>query len=152
MFTENGVLIDLDEVRKVVDNCDVFTIGFRLFPQRLIVDTRFTGEEGEPTEGPMLELVEPVATVEERFFWLGKRRPNFGVPERFTFFVWPHSVRFLEESALMDRVRERLYPIDSEKGRAVAETTIKLHILERRAVLDAITGKQYHTLWAAAPA
>ena len=40
----------------------------------------------------------------------------------------------------------------SGMGRAVAETTIKLHILERRAVLDAITGKQYHTLWAAAPA
>ena len=42
MFTENGVMIDLEEVRKVVDNCDVFTIGFRLSPERLIIDTRTT--------------------------------------------------------------------------------------------------------------
>ncbi len=147
MFTENGVLIDLDEVRKVIDNCDVFTIGFRLFPERLIVDNRTSNEEG-----PMMELVEPVNTVEERFFWLGKRRPSFGVPERFTFFIWPHSVRFLDESGLMDKIRHRIYPIDPDIGRAVAENIIKLNVLEQRAIHDAITGKNHHTLWAAAPA
>ena len=147
MFTENGVLIDLDEVRKVIDNCDVFTVGFRLFPERLIVDTRTSSEEG-----PMMELVEPVNTVEERFFWLGKRRPSFGVPERFTFFIWPHSVRFLDESGLMDKVRQRVYPIDPEMGRAVAENIVKLNFLEQRAVHDAITGKNHHTLWVATPA
>ena len=52
MFTENGVLIDFEELRKVIDKCDVFTVGFRLFSERMIVDTRTTGEEG-----PMLEIV-----------------------------------------------------------------------------------------------
>jgi hypothetical protein len=44
-----------------------------MFPERLIVDTRHTD-----SDGPMVEVVEPVATVEERFFWLGQRRPSFG--------------------------------------------------------------------------
>ena len=138
-------MIDLDELRNVVENCDVFTIGFRLFPDRLIVDTRTAGEEG-----PMLEVVEPVGTVEERFFWLGKRRPDFGVPQRFTFFVWPHSVRFLEECGLMDKIRQRLYVAEAECGRMVAESLMRLHQLEGRAVHDAIAGNNYHTLWARA--
>jgi hypothetical protein len=149
VFTENGVMIDLEEVRKVVDNCDVFTIGFRLFPQRLIVDTRTTNEEG-----PMLELVEPVGTVEERFFWLGQRRPQFGVPQSFTFFVWPNSIRYLEESGMMDRIRQRIYPLDTEDGnigRSVAESMIRLHALESKATFDAIRGQNYHTLWEREP-
>ena len=145
MFTENGVLIDFEELRKVVDKCDVFTIGFRLFPERLIVDTRTSGDQG-----PMIEVVEPVGTVEERFFWLGQRRPQFGVPESFTFFVWPHSVRYLEESGMMDRIRQRIYPLDTEDGRlgqSVAESMWNLILRERKATFDAITGQNYHTLW-----
>ncbi len=135
-------MIDLEELRKVVEQCDVFTIGFRLFPQRLIVDTR-----SSDAEGPMLELVEPVGTVEERFFWLGQRRPSFGVPERFTFFVWPHSIPYLEDSGVMDKIRHRVYPIDLDCGRQVADVMYRLTLLEQQAVRDAITGKNYHTLW-----
>ena len=145
MFTENGVMIDLEEVRKVVDQCDVFTIGFRTFGERLIVDTRTTSDEG-----PMLEVVEPVGTVEERFFWLGKRRPAFGVPERFTFFVWPHSIRFLGESGLSGRIRERIvatgYPGAEEQVDSAVEG---LDRLERKSTFDAISGRNCHTLWAA---
>jgi hypothetical protein len=149
VFTENGVLIDFEELRKVVDKCDVFTIGFRLFPERLIVDTRTNGEQG-----PMMEVVEPVGTVEERFFWLGQRRPQFGVPESFTFFIWPHSVRYLEESGMMDRIRQRIYPLDTEDGRlgrSVAESMWNLILRERKATFDAVTGHNYHTLWEREP-
>jgi hypothetical protein len=143
MFTENGVLIDLEELRNVVDECDVFTVGFRLFPERFIVDTRSTD-----TADTMAEVVEPVNTVEERFFWLGKRRPEFSPPERFTFFIWPHSMRFLEESGVADRIRQRLgsgaFP---ESGQAMDVALAELRSLERTAVADAITGKNYHTLW-----
>jgi hypothetical protein len=82
VYTENGLLVDLAEVEKVVDLCDVFTVVFGLFAERLLVDTRCEGEEG-----PLVALVEPVASVEERFFWLGQRRPAFGPPERFMFFL-----------------------------------------------------------------
>lgn len=142
MFTENGVLIDLEELRRVVDECDVFTVGFRLFPERMIVDTRSNDEVG-----PMVEVVEPVNTVEERFFWLGKRRPEFSVPERFTFFIWPHSIGYFEESGVGDMIRRRIYPIEPETGSQMAHAMVQLYQLERRAVADAITGRNCHAIW-----
>lgn len=137
-------MIDLDEVRKVVDVCDVFTIGFHLFPERLVVDTRVQGEEG-----PLIEVVEPVDTVEERFFWLGKRRPSFGVPEQFTFFIWPHSVRYLHECGLTDRMRNRLTAAWADAGEAFDAEMSHVERLERRAVIEAIAGRNHHTLWSA---
>jgi hypothetical protein len=137
-------MIDFHELQKAIDTCDVFTIGFRMFPERLIVDTR-----SNTTDGPMVEVVEPVATVEERFFWLGQRRPSFGVPQQFTFFIWPHSLRYLDESGLGDMVRRRVYAEDEtgEIGRQVAHSVVRLHTLEQRATYDAIHGRNYHTLW-----
>lgn len=143
MFTENGVLIDMDELRNVVDNCDVFTVGFRLFPERFIVDTRST-----ETELPMAEVVEPVSTVEERFFWLGKRRPAFEPPQRFTFFIWPHSIRFFKESGLASIVRDRIHANDEPDVAAAFDAGLdQLAHMEREATVNAITGKNCHTIW-----
>lgn len=135
-------MIDLEELRKVVDNADVFTIGFRMFPERLIIDTRTSA-----TDGPMIRLVEPVASVEERFFWLGKERPGFGVPDRFTFFVWPHSIAYMDESGLGDIIRRRVYPLDESAGTQMAESMWRMITLERQATADAITGRNHHTIW-----
>ncbi len=143
MFTENGVLIDLEEVGKVVDASDVFTIGFRMFPQRMIIDTRETGEVG-----PMVQVVEPVDSVEERFHWLGRERPAFGVPERFAFFVWPHSLEFFGSSGLPQRLRDRLRASERpEVARMADEALEELRRLERQAVQQALSGEGYHSLW-----
>ncbi len=139
MFTENGLVIDLAETRKVMEACDVFTIGFRIFPQRLLVDTR--SREGE---GPLVAVVEPVATVEERFFWLGQQRPRFGPPQRFTFFVWPHSIAFLKQCGIVEAIRRRCQSEVCQVQKAMSQ----LKELERQALQDAIRGRNYHTLWA----
>ncbi len=143
MFTENGVLIDLEEVGKVVDTSDVFTIGFPMFPQRVVIDTRETGEVG-----PMVRVVEPVATVEERFHWLGRERPEFGAPEGFAFFVWPHSLEFFESSGVPQRVRDRLRASERpQMARMADEALEELRRLERQAVQQALSGEGYHSLW-----
>jgi hypothetical protein len=143
VFTENGVLIDLEEVGKVVEDCDVFTIGFRIFPQRLIVDCR----EADDT-GPMMEVVEPVASVEERFHWLGRRRPAFGVPEKFSFFIWPHSLEFLESCGLLQRIQERLRAGERpEVAREIAAALAELRRLERASLHQALAGEGYQALW-----
>lgn len=143
MFTENGVLVDLEEVSEVVDSSDVFTIGFRMFPQRVVIDTRETGDVG-----PMVRVVEPVDTVEERFHWLGRERPAFEAPKRFTFFVWPHSLQFFESSGLPQRVRDRLRASERpQTARMVNEALEELRRLEREAVQQALSGDGYHTLW-----
>jgi len=50
----------------------------------------------------------------------------------------------------MDRIRQRIYPLDNENGdmgRSVAQSIWKLISLERKATNDAISGQNYHTLW-----
>lgn len=135
-------MIDLEELRRVVDNADVFTIGFRMFPERLIIDTRSTDDTP-----PMVRVVEPVTSVEERFFWLGRERPQFSVPERFTFFVWPHSLRYFDESGLSDMIRDRVCPVSEVCEDQVRRSIHDLRVLERKAEGDAITGRNYQTLW-----
>ncbi|OGO49248.1 MAG: hypothetical protein A2W34_02025 [Chloroflexi bacterium RBG_16_64_32] len=143
MFTENGVLIDLEEVGKVVEASDVFTIGFRVFPQRVIIDTRETEEVG-----PLVQVVEPVDSVEERFHWLGRERPAFAVPQQFSFFVWPHSLEFLEACDVGQRIRDRLRaPERPEVAQMIDEALAELRRLERRSVQQALSGVGYHLLW-----
>jgi len=137
------MMVDLEELRRVVDNADVFTVGFRMFPERLIIDARTTD-----TQGPMVRVVEPVTSVEERFFWLGTERPSFGAPENFTFFMWPHSVRYFEESGLGQMIRNRVYGLGFEQvGAEMAEAVVRLNALEQQATFDAIHGRNHHTLW-----
>jgi hypothetical protein len=143
VFTENGVLIDLEEVGKVVDGCDVFTIGFRMFPERVIIDARET-----ENAGPLVKVVEPVTSVEERFHWLGRERPAFGVPEQFSFFVWPHSLEFLGTCGLGQRIRDRLQSSErSDVGGMIDQALAELERLERRSVHQALSGEGYHSLW-----
>jgi hypothetical protein len=143
VFTENGLLIDLEEVAKVVDGCDVFTIGFRTFPERLIVDTRETEHVG-----PLARVVEPVSSVEERFHWLGRARPEFGVPERFSFFVWPHSLEFLESCGLGQSIRDRVKAGERpEVARMLDGVMAELRRLERISLQQALAGEGYHSLW-----
>ncbi len=143
MFTENVVQIDLEEVGKVVERCDVFAIGFRMFSERVIIDTRETDDQV-----PLVKVVEPVTSVEERFHWLGRERPAFGVPERFSFFVWPHSMEFLESCGLARRIRDQLGASERpEVARMMDKALAELQRLERRSVHQALAGEGYHVLW-----
>jgi hypothetical protein len=71
------------------------------------------------------------------------------MPKQFSFFVWPHSMNYLDESGLGKLIRERVYPEDEtgQIGRQVAKSMIRLHLLEQRATYDAVHGRNYHTLW-----
>lgn len=143
MYTENGLIADLDEVRKVIAAADVFGVGFRLFGERLFVDTR-----SNHVDGPFIAVVEPLGSVQERISWLGRQRPRLGMPQRFAFFFWPHSVRFFEETGAWDAVRGRvLLSGDPAIARDAERVIADLRRLEREAFRAAITGDQHRTLW-----
>jgi hypothetical protein len=143
MYTENGLMLDLNEVRKVVDAADVFGIGFRLFGERLFVDTR-----SNSVDGPFIAAVPPLSSVQERMFWLGQNRPRFGMPQRFAFFFWPGSLRYFVESGVWEAIRRRVLESGHPAAAADADRALaELRRLERQAILDAITGENYRTLW-----
>jgi hypothetical protein len=135
--------IDRDALERLLSVSDLITIGFTLFPERLLVDTR-----SNATEGQFADMVEPVANVQERYMWLGKHRSGFGAPEGFAFFVWPHTVRGLIERDALAPLKRRLTPealADLEVAIATAAE------LERQAMIEAVRGSErWPAVWEAA--
>ncbi len=136
MYGENGQVVDVAEVREAIERADVLIVGFRGFAERLLVDSRSSG-----AAGPMVRVVAPLGGVEERMHWLGRNRPQFGLPQRFTFFVWPHSVGFLEETGLAAALAV------GSGAEPVAEALAELRRLERAAHREAIDGDRWRSLW-----
>lgn len=140
MRNENGIEVDREALDKLLSTADLITIGFTLFPERLLVDTRSNESDGQFTA-----MVEPVASVQERYLWLGKHRSGFGAPEGFAFFIWPHTVRGLIERDAFAPLRARLTPDTVEK---LDEALLVALELERIAMLEAVKGSErWPTIW-----
>ncbi|MEP7215418.1 MAG: hypothetical protein ABI782_04145, partial [Anaerolineaceae bacterium] len=112
-----------------------------LMIERLLVDTRSNDRQGQ-----FAEMVEPVASVQERHIWLGRHRGSFGSPRGFAFFVWPHTVRGLIERGILDPLRARLSP---ETLLALDKALAEAAEAERQAMQAVIRGdERWPTLWA----
>jgi hypothetical protein len=143
MFTENGLIADLDEVRQVIADADVFGIGFRSFPERLFVDTRTRGDTG-----PFIAVVPPLGGIHVRMDWLGQQRPGFRPPRRFAFFFWPNSVRFFEDTGIWEAVHDRVLSTGFEQaGPDAARALADLRRLEHDAMRAAVVGENHRSLW-----
>ncbi len=143
MLTENGIAVDYEALADLLRRADVLTIGFTLFPARLLVDTRTND-----TDGPLVAMVGPVATVQERYAWLGRHRGSFGAPEAFSFFVWPHTVRSLVARDALLPLRQRLAAASPDVDVALTEMLAQFQKLEDEAILAALKGGEpWQTVW-----
>ncbi|MFN0095063.1 MAG: hypothetical protein ACKVVT_09845 [Dehalococcoidia bacterium] len=143
MLTENGLQVSQEALEEVLAKADVLTVGFTTFPERMLVDFRTA-----PGVDAWAGLVDPVATVQERYLWLGRHRGRLGAPQAFSFVVWPHSVGTMLERDALAIVRERLRAISPESVRLLRETLRTVHTRERAAYREAVTGgPAFHTLW-----
>jgi hypothetical protein len=144
VFTENGLAFDMDALQELLRKADVLTIGFAAFPERLLVDARHN-----QWDGPMVALVAPVQTVQERYLWLGKHRGSFGPPDAFSFFVWPKSVRTMVEEDVLAPMRARLDEVSVGSDDALEDVLHKLLDLEQDAWRGAVRGdERWATVWA----
>ncbi len=146
MYSENGVLVDFDEVIKLIENADVFAVGFSSFSERLLVDAR-----SNDNETALVQVVQPTNSAQERSRWLNRRRPSLGQPQTFSFVSWPHSPRFLLDSGIWDRIRTRV----GSDAEANVETQCgiafrRLENLDHEAMLDLVKGEKCMTLWPSA--
>lgn len=148
MHSENGLHVDLQALRERLGAADLIVFGFALFPERLLIDTRVNDDEG-----PLVALVAPVATVQERYAWLGVHRGTFGLPADFAFLPWPHSITAFRELDILGPVRDRLVALSPEAPRILDDVTGRLAKLEREATVRLIKGEaEWGTLWQAMPA
>jgi hypothetical protein len=136
--------IDLDEVRRVIDAAEVLVVRFAVTDRRLLIDAR-TNENN----GPMIKVVPPVASGEERFKALKILRPRFRTPERILTFQWPRHARALVEAGLWDVMVRRLVALGWPDTQAQCEEALRDLIAEERKVeIAAITGDEsFKTIW-----
>jgi hypothetical protein len=144
---DNDFSIDLVDIASTVRSNDVITIRFVAVGQRLLLDFRAT-----EIDGPLVKVVEPVKSVEERYRHLRKLRPRFGPPERIVSIWWPRFAHSLESTGVWKEVMERI----SESGhvdavRAAEDALSELIQLEYQQQRDAVRGEGFRTLWSASP-
>jgi hypothetical protein len=143
MNQDNGLPFDLEEIIEVIRTIDVVVIGFTLFPERVLIDSRVkTGVL------PMVRVVPPVASRAERMRDLVRLRPEFGVPDQQVFFVWPRSLASFRASGIWDAIVSKLMQDGDPTVQHQIDTAIAdLRRLERRALEEAIAGESYQSLW-----
>lgn len=144
---DNDFNIDLVDIASTVRTNDVITIRFVAVGQRLLLDFRAT-----EIDGPLIKVVDPVKSVEERYRMLKKLRPRFSSPERIVSIWWPRFAYSLESTGIWAAVMERV----TESGhvdavRSAEETLSELLKLERMQQRDAVRGDGFKTLWSATP-
>jgi hypothetical protein len=89
--------------------------------------------------------------VQERYHWLGKHRGMFGMPESFSFFAWPHTIRSLDERDVLAKLKVRLAATSSDGVQLLDRALGKLREMEDVAFRQAVAGEgPWKTLWQAA--
>src|SRR5438552_3806802 len=66
---------NIERFVELADAAEVLAVGFRLFPQRLIIDFRY--DEIDP---PMIKVAQRVTSAQERLRELAKSRPRSSTP------------------------------------------------------------------------
>lgn len=137
--------IDLDEVRRVIDAADVLVVRLSVTDRRLLVDARTQDDEG-----PLVRVVPPVTSGEERFRSLKVMRPRFKTPDRILTFQWPRHARALVEAGVWEHLAKRVCALGwSETAAQCDEAIQELIDEERRVEVAAIRGGDaFKTLWA----
>jgi predicted Zn-dependent protease with MMP-like domain len=138
---DNDFSIDLAEIAATVHTAEVVAIRFVSTAQRLLLDFR-----SSELDGPMVRVVEPVTSVEERYRSLRRLRPRFPAPEKIVAIWWPRFVTSLESTGIWDEILERVRDGGNDEAVERAREALRsLLELEHEQQHDAITGKGFRT-------
>ena len=140
--------LDMDEIRRVVVDADVFIVRFRHGERRLLVDAR-VGDD----DPPMIRIVPRVSSAAERYRYLQKMRPKMQLPEQITVFTWPGQAQTMRDLGIWQQIEERLVRLGGpELSTATAEAFNELVAAERTEIAAAIMGGEgFETLWERTP-
>jgi hypothetical protein len=131
-------------VRRVIDAAEVLVVRFSITDRRLLVDTR-----ANDADGPMVRVVPPVASGEERFKALRALRPSFAAPERILTFQWPRHARALVECGVWEHLARRVVGMGWPETPGECEAAIRELIdVELAIEVTAIRGGEgFKTMW-----
>lgn len=142
---DNDFSVDISEIAASVASGELLVLRFVTISDRLLLDFR-----SNDVDGPLIKLVPPVNSVQERYEALRRMRPRFQRPEKIVVIWWPRFARSLQDSPVWNAVMERV--IDAgfiDSVRAAEATIVEIARLERTMERNAITGEGFKTLWSA---
>ncbi|MGI8925420.1 MAG: hypothetical protein ACR2HN_02090 [Tepidiformaceae bacterium] len=144
---DNDFTMDLADIGVTVQTGEVVAIRFVSVGHRLLLDFRCS-----EIDGPLVKVVEPVKSIEERYRSLQGLRPRFKPPEKIMAVWWPRFTTSLKTTGIWDQIMQRVS--DSgyvEAVRRAEEALAELIALEREQQRGAVTGEGFRTLWSASP-
>jgi hypothetical protein len=140
---DNDYELNVGEIVQTVESAEVLTLRFVVISHRLLIDTRFTS-----VDGPMLKLVTPVKTAEERFRSLKQLRPRFRIPDKICSVWWPKHIESLATSGVWPAIARRIIDTGNPAAAQLCEDIFQeMLTLEQEEVRNAILGKGYQALW-----
>jgi len=136
--------VDLDQVYKVTGAAEVLVVRFHIIQKRLLIDFRT-----RPGLAPLISIVPPAESVEDRFRSIRRLRPELPIPEKVMSFNWPRSMPILVTSGVWQHIVDRMATLGGHEamedcGRAMDALLAEEHL----EVMGAIRGaSHYQTLW-----
>ncbi len=140
---EGNFLFDIDNVIENIGEAEVMSVFFPAFRRSLIVDTRFNS-----SAGPFVRLMPMVRSPQDRMRSIRRMRPEFPRPANLTLIPWDRFVDSLVASGVWDRIIDRVRESGDETAlESCSRALTELRKIEHDELVNAITGKDYHTLW-----
>ena len=136
-------MFDVEGMLKSIDNADVISIFFPSFRKAFVVDPR-TNER----HGAMVQITPMAASPQERLRLIRRQRPGLPRVRNLAIIPWTRYVESLVSLGLWDKLIGRLEDAgDDEAIERCERALIELRELERAEHINAITGKNYRTIW-----
>lgn len=146
-LVDNDYNVDLRDISSTIATHEVVVLRFVAVGQRLLLDFRAT-----ELDGPLVRVVDPVKSVEERYRDLKRLRPRLGPPEKIVAVWWPRFVLSLRTTGVWDGVMSRVSDFgDVDAVRRADAALDELIALERAHERAAVKGDGFKTLWSATP-
>jgi hypothetical protein len=119
-------------------------VRFHVIPERLLLDMR-----SAPGDPPMIRLVPPVSSAEERYRYLQSERPKMSLPDQITVVGWPRYVQVMQDTGLWKHIEERMVREGGEALQQECDDAFRrIRAAERAEVAAAIRGGEgYEALW-----
>ena len=138
-------MFDIDGMLKSIDSADVISIFFPSFRRALVVDPR-----SNDRHSAMVQIAPMAASPQERLRLIRRQRPGLPRVRNLAVIPWTRYVDSLVRLGLWDKLIERLERAGEDEAIEECERALaELREMEREEHVNAIIGKNYHTIWAA---
>lgn len=136
-------MFDIDGMLRSIDSADVISIFFPSFRKALVVDPR-----SNERHSAMVQIAPMAASPQERLRLIRRQRPGLPRVRNLAVIPWTRYVDSLVRLGLWDKLIERLESAGEDEAIVECEQAfIELREMERDEHVNAIVGKNYHTIW-----